>query len=267
MRYLAFWLLPALTTALATVSFGQGDSLSIGPRFHHETEHNENGFVGRDISFGRSLPLYKTYPGQPIIKLPAPVSLTGTMSETLAGRRSIRSFANRPVTLPQLAALLSAADGLTHNSGNYALRSAPSGGALYPIDIYVVATGVDSLSEGIFYFRPADSSLVSFSAGGFGQRLAAAALDQEFIADAPVNLVLAARFERSTKKYADRGYRYAYMEAGAICQNIYLAATALRLGTVAVGAFIDRAVNDVIGLDGREEAALLIMPVGYPAGE
>ncbi len=156
---------------------------------------------------------------------------------------------------------------MTHCLGKYTLRSAPSGGALYPVDIYVIVTAIDSLSPGVLHFCAADSSLVVLVEGNFGQRLAAAALDQGFVADAPVSIVLAARFERSTKKYADRGYRYAYIEAGAICQNIYLAATALRLGTVAVGAFIDQAVDDIIGVDGTEEAALLIMPVGYPAAE
>ncbi|MDD4052650.1 MAG: SagB/ThcOx family dehydrogenase [candidate division Zixibacteria bacterium] len=267
MKYVALWMVPALTTALAAVSFGQGDSLSIGPRFHRETAHTESGFVGNNISHGRNLPLYKDYPRKPVTALPKPDLLSKPLAESIAERKSIRSFAGHSLTLAQLSALLTAADGLTHSMGKYELRSAPSGGALFPIEIYVIAAAIDSLKPGIYHFQVADGSLALLSEGDFAGRLESAALDQEFVGAAPVNFILTARFERSTKKYADRGYRYSYIEAGSICQNIYLAATALRLGTVAVGAFINRAVNDIIGIDGAEEAAILIMPVGYPARE
>lgn len=267
MRRFVLWIIPVLTVAFAGVSFGQGDSLSIGPRFQRETSQDENGFIGRSISFGRSLPLYKEYPNNHRIKLPRPDGLSVSLVESIAERKSVRSFSPRPLTLPQLSALLLTADGLTHTLGKYTLRSAPSGGALYPVDMYVVAMAIDSLAPGVYHFHAGDSSLTTLVEGNLGRRLAGAALDQGFIADAPVAIVLTARFERSTKKYADRGYRYAYIEAGSICQNIYLAATALRLGTVAVGAFIDQAVDDIIGIDGVEEAALLIMPIGYPAKE
>lgn len=265
MKLIALWMVPALTTALAAVSFGQGDSLSIGPRFHRETAHDEKGFSGQNISYGRTLPLYKDYPGKPVISLPQPEDLSAPLGTSIARRKSVRNFEGRSLTLAQISALLLAGDGLTHGQGKYALRSAPSGGALYPIEMYVVVAAVDSLKPGIYHFQVADSSLVLLAEGDFGARLAAAALDQEFIGAAPINIVLTARFERATKKYADRGYRYAYIEAGSISQNIYLAATALDLGTVAVGAFIDKAVDGLIGIDGAEEAALLIMPVGHPA--
>lgn len=265
MKQVFFWITPAMAAALATLVIGQSDSLSIGPRFHRETGHTESGFVGTHIAYGREVPLYKEYPGRPAVPLPAPAPLNMLLAETIASRRSIRGFSAKPLDVADLSAILAAADGLTHRMGPYDLRSAPSGGGLFPIELYLVATSVDSLAAGIYHFRLADSSLVQVSGGDFGGRLAAAALDQECVKNAPAGIVLTARFDRSTRKYADRGYRYTYMEAGAICQNIYLAATALHLGTVAVGAFFDQEVNDLMGIDGVTEAALLIMPVGYPA--
>jgi SagB-type dehydrogenase family enzyme len=263
MKQVVFW----MATALATVSFGQTDSLSIGPRFHRETNHTESGFVGSHISYGREVPLYKEYPGKPAVSLPAPKNLAMPLSETIASRRSIRGFSNQRLPLAEVSAVLAAADGLTHRIGKYDLRSAPSGGALFPIEIYLVASSIDSLAPGVYHFQVADSSLVLVAEGDFGDRLASAALDQDCVKAAPANIVLTARFDRSTKKYADRGYRYTYLEAGAICQNVYLAATALNLGTVAVGAFLDQPVNDLIGIDGSAEAAVLIMPLGYSTGE
>ncbi|NMC44366.1 MAG: SagB/ThcOx family dehydrogenase [candidate division Zixibacteria bacterium] len=265
MKQLCFWITTASAAALATLAFGQSDSLSIGPRFHRETGLTESGFAGTHIAYGREVPLYKGYPGHQATPLPAPAPLNMPLGETIASRRSIRSFSAKPLEAGDLSAILAAADGLTHRLGAYDLRSAPSGGGLFPIELYLVATSVDSLAAGMYHFRLADSSLVLVSEGDFGGRLAAAALDQEGVKNAPANIVLTARFDRSTRKYADRGYRYTYMEAGAICQNIYLAATALHLGTVAVGAYFDQEVNDLLGIDGGTEASLLIMPVGYPA--
>lgn len=255
----------ALALALATLAFGQSDSLAIGPRFHRETGHTESGFVGTHIAYGRDIPLHKEYPGHSAVLLPPPAPLNMPLIETIASRRSIRRFAAKPLNVADLSAILAAADGLTHRLGAHDLRSAPSGGGLFPIELYLVVTSVDSMAAGMYHFRLADSSLVLVSEGDFGGRLAAAALDQECVNNAPANIVLTARFDRSTRKYADRGYRYTYMEAGAICQNVYLAATALHLGTVAVGAFFDQEVNNLMGIDGETEAALLIMPVGYPA--
>ncbi len=106
MKNLALWFVPMMTLVFAAVSFGQGDSLSIGPRFHRETSHDENGFVGRNISFGRSLPLYKEYPGKPKIKLPRPDELSVALGEAITDRKSVRSYSNRSLTLRQLSALL-----------------------------------------------------------------------------------------------------------------------------------------------------------------
>ena len=131
----------------------------------------------------------------------------------------------------------------------------------------MVVSGVESLEKGLYHFQVSDSSLELVEAGDFDQRVHVASNEQSAVGDSPVTIIMSARFDRSTAKYSDRGYRYTYMEAGCICQNIYLQATALGMGTVAVGAFNDDALNRLLGIDGRSEAALLMMPVGYPAGQ
>ena len=209
------------------------------------------------------MPLYKEYPGAKKIKLPRPSFEGSPVERVIRERKSVRSFSDRTVSLEHLAQLLLSADGLTHKLGQYDLRAAPSGGALYPVEIYVIVTNVENLDMGLYHFQAADSSLELVKTGHFNREIHEAANEQQSVGSSPLTVILTSRFERSTRKYADRGYRYIYMEAGAICENIYLQAGSLGMGTVAVGAFNDRSVNELLEIDGAEEAALLIMPVGF----
>lgn len=265
----SIWLAVFCLGATITASFAGEDSmvtdsLSIGPRFHRETCYDEQGMVGENISYGRSLPLYKKYSKAEKIALPAPVPISRPLGESIEKRESIRNLSGKSINMKELSAILLAGDGITHQSDGHAMRAAPSGGALYPIETYLFAGRVDSITRGLYHFQVADSSLELINKGDFEKKLYNACLDQETILGAPITIVLTTRFARSTRKYADRGYRYIYMEAGAICQNIYLAATALGMGTVAVGAFEDGEVNRILEVDGMEESALLVMPIGYP---
>jgi len=241
------------------------DSMAIGPRFHHETAFDDNGIKGQMIAFGQPEVLYKRYDQAPRIKLPAPSPDSTPLFAAMERRRSIRNFTAELVPFHDLARIIMAADGITHSRQGFAMRTAPSGGALYPIEIYLYAHQVDSLERGWYHFSPADSSLEFILPGDFREELYKASHEQSSVGNAPAALVLTACFNRSTKKYADRGYRYTYMESGSICQNIYLAAEALKLGTVAVGAFNDDRLNALLDIDGIREAALLIMPIGRPA--
>ena len=241
------------------------DSMPIGPRFHYETGFDSNGAHGEILDWGKTLPLYKVYEGAPKIKLAGLSAESIPLNKAIMQRKSIRSFLKKSLDLEQIAQLLQAGDGITHYYKTYALRAAPSGGALFPIDMYVAATGVDSLADGLYHFQISDSTLELVKAGNFKDQLFKASFEQGCVEGASVSIILTARFPRSTKKYADRGFRYTYMEAGAISENIYLEATSLGLGTVSAGAFNDDALNALLEIDGREEAALIIMPVGYPA--
>jgi SagB-type dehydrogenase family enzyme len=253
---------PVLFLALTA---GASDTLdSVGARFHRETSFDQFGFVGKKPTFGREQPPYKKYSDAVVTELPPPPPLQESLGDAIADRRSVREFISSPLSLEQLSTVLAAAASLTHTRDGYAFRTAPSGGALYPIEIYLLVHNVDSLAPGLYHYQVADSSLETISTGDFSDRIHQASNRQETVGRSPATLVLTARWERITVKYADRGYRYAYMECGAICQNIYLAATAMGLGTCAVGAFDDEDLNEFLGIEPSQEAALLIMPLGHP---
>jgi SagB-type dehydrogenase family enzyme len=154
--------------------------------------------------------------------------------------------------------LLWAAQGIT--AEGY-LRTAPSAGALYPLEVYVVVGKVDSIPPAAYRYRLDRHELVLIKPGDLRRELAQAALDQECIRDAAVTILFAAVYSRSTGKYGQRGFRYAYLEAGHAAQNIYLQATALGLGTVAVGAFRDAEVKRIADLPQAQEP-IYLMPVG-----
>ncbi len=241
--------------------------MSIGPRFQQETCYNSSGLVGKDVSFGARTPEFKEFAEAKSIRLPVPTAPGLTVEEAVHRRKSVRTYSERSVSMEQLSRLLVAANGVTHVDSRMAHRSIPSAGGLNPLEVYIVASRVEGLDSGLYHFKVSDSSLELVKPGRFGEVLQKAALNQRqlSISGAPVVLIISARFDRTTQKYADRGYRYVYMEVGCAMQNVYLQATSLGLGTVAVGAFDDGTLNDLLGLDGHSESALLILPIGFPA--
>jgi SagB-type dehydrogenase family enzyme len=247
------------------VSAQEENPMSIGPRFHEETSNSDQGSKGSGQTRGRQLPPYKTYPENRKVPLPPPAGGSLTVEDAITKRESVREFSDRPLTMNELSRILVSADGLTRPWGTRAHRSTASAGALYPIELYIVVAQVDSLEAGLYHFQAEDTSLALIKAGDFSRDIYEACGEQDAVGSSPITVIITARFERVTQKYADRGYRYVYMESGAAGQNIYLQATALGMGTVAVGAFNDDAVNRLLGIDGREEAALLVHPVGFPA--
>jgi SagB-type dehydrogenase family enzyme len=254
-----------LLTNLGFAQDGPRDSLSAGPRFHWETSFSEMGIKGESIGWGQLLPLYKSYDSAPKTRLLPPASTETGVAHIIRKRKSVRSFVAEPLSLEQLSQILLSGDGVTQVRGGVAHRAAPSGGAKYPIEIYVIAADVDSLLPGLYHFQVADSTLELLHEGDLSGDIHYAANLQDAVGASPATLILSARFARSTEKYADRGYRYTYIEAGAIFENIQLQAVELGLGTVPVGAFNDDAVNALLDIDGAHEAAILIIPLGVPA--
>lgn len=194
-------------------------------------------------------------PGQ-IILLPPP-QRKGTMSleEALARRQSVREFAATALTEAELGQLLWAAQGISHGSN---LRTAPSAGALYPLEVYVATAG------GLFHYDPARHALERRGEGDVRAALSRAALEQESVRDAPAVFVITAVAGRTAAKYGPaRSPRYVHLEAGHAAQNLLLEATALGLGGVPVGAFQDDASRRVLALPIAEEP-LYLLPVGHP---
>jgi SagB-type dehydrogenase family enzyme len=193
------------------------------------------------------------------IPLPPPLYESKTSVEkAMRERRSVRQFKNVPITLSDLSQLLWAAQG---SSGIEGRRTAPSAGALYPLEVFVVAGNVTGLSVGIYSYDPQKHQLVWIAEGDAREKLSSAALRQPSIGKAAAVLVISGVYERTTSKYGERGIRYVHMEAGHAAQNVYLQAVSLSLGTVVIGAFNDEQVRTVLHLPGQAQP-LYLMPVG-----
>lgn len=187
------------------------------------------------------------------------------LKSLLERRYSCRTFGDKILNLDDIAGLLWATCGKKQDAVTQATRTIPSAGATNPLELYLVVgkNSVDRLKEGIYHYIIEEHSLELVSGGDIRRELTKACLGQDFIEEAPISLVIAAKFARTTNRYGTRGNRYVYMEVGHACQNTYLAVTNLGLSTVEVGAFIDEDVNEVLGLD-KDCVALIVMPIGYP---
>jgi len=191
------------------------------------------------------------------INLPSP-DFKGKVSveEALKIRRSIRSYKSVPLTIKELSQILWATDGKTADWGG---RTAPSAGATYPLEIYVVIGNVEGLKPGLYYYEIDTHSLKLIKEGDLRAELSKAALNQSSVRTAPIVIVISGIFERTTSRYGKRGERYVYMEVGHCGQNVHLQAEALGLGTVMIGAFDDERVKRVLGI---KEDVFYLCPVG-----
>jgi len=237
--------------------------VSIGERFHKETSSTWRGVAGEVFrAKPKQPPQYKVYPDANKIELPKPEYKGMTVEEAIKKRRSIRNYSTKPISKAQLSQLLFAAQGVTGKMHGKALRTAPSAGALYPFEIYIIVNNIEDLPRGLYHYSVLDHSLEPVKSGDFRRQITDAGLNQEMLGNAGVTFVLSAIFDRVRYKYGERGYRYVYMEAGHISQNIYLQAVSLGLGSVCVGAFSDEKVNKLIDVDGVKEAVIYLHPVG-----
>jgi SagB-type dehydrogenase family enzyme len=190
------------------------------------------------------------------MQLPTPMR-EGKMSleEALARRRSVREFTLEPLTDRELSQLLWAAQGITHPEG---LRTAPSAGALYPLEMYVM------MASGLFHYDPRGHRLLRTSDRDLRQAIYRAALEQEAVLHAPAVFMIAAVYARTAHKYGQmRSPRYVHMEAGHAAQNLLLEAVALGLGGVPVGAFDDGEIQKALALP-ADHQPLYLIPVGHP---
>lgn len=198
------------------------------------------------------------------VQLPKPeVRDHASLGDALRQRRSVRAYSARSLTLQQVAHLLWAAQGRNDPSG---MRTAPSAGALYPLELLVAAGDVAGLDPGVYRYRPQQHTLEMLHSGDRRDRLARAALGQSWVADSAAILIITAIYERTTRKYGERGRRYVHIEIGHAAQNALLQAASLDLGAAVVGAFDDAAVASLLDLPAPEQP-LYLLPVGWPADE
>jgi SagB-type dehydrogenase family enzyme len=237
---------------------------SVGDDFQKETKYVRNQMLGGRLDWENKPKTYKTYPNSTIIRLPSQLEEVDMgFSKILTKRKSTRAFSTQPLSQLDLSFLLWASTGIQRIEHGYEFRMAPSAGALYPIETYVCANNIEDIAEGIYHYNIKDHSLEEVKSGHFGDALAHAALDQTICAIAPAVFVWSAMFGRSKWKYHQRAYRYVYLDAGHIAQNLALAATSIKGGSCQVGAFYDDEINSVLGLDGIEESVIYLSVVGH----
>ena len=235
---------------------------SLGYAYLQETKFDKQNLGSRARPNIAPVSPYKRYGDAEKIGLPTDWDKDRGVLETLQQRRSRRQFSRRPLGMKDLAMLLWAGQGITARAGNFFLRTAPSAGALYPVETYLSVHSVETLASGLYHFLPAEFCLEKLAEGNWGRNLAEAALKQSFLARAGVVFIWSAVLRRNFSKYGHRGMRYIFMDAGHICQNVLLAAEVLGLGACPVAAFFDDDLNDLLQLDGEEESVIYLAAVG-----
>jgi len=239
--FITFFLLLLITVGLLSKNFFLNSQLKNQKISEKENKNMEDYILGN------------------YIKLPSP-DLDGKVSleKALKLRRSIREYSKTSLTIKEVSQLLWAAQGITNEKG---FRTAPSAGATFPLEMYILANNVVELQKGLYHYLPFENKLKMLSNKDVSSQLMRACLNQSSIGDAAVVLIFGAVFERTTAKYGKRGERYVYNEIGHASQNVYLQATVLNLGTVAIGAYRDEEVEAILNL-GKNIKVLYLMPVG-----
>ena len=199
--------------------------------------------------------------GLPAVRLPKPEPAPESLDALVAARRSTREYAEVPLPLAHLSTLLRASYGVTGALGSQPFRAVPSGGALYPLELYVAAQRVEQLEPALYHFDPLRAALERLRSLGSDELAGLTPYDELLVPSAAVAMISAV-FWRSRFKYGSRAYRFALLEAGHVAQNFLLAATALGLTACPVGGFYDRRVDAFLGVDGLYEASLYLLPVG-----
>lgn len=236
----------------------------IGDRYQDETKYSRGCMKVYSKDVFERAGQYKQYPDAiQVLQLPHHKPAAGAdFWDILVRRRSQRDFTDAAVSLDELALLIFAAQGCTDKWGDTLFRASPSAGALYPVETYVLANRIQAINPGIYHLNIPGQSLELIRPGDFSRSFASAALDQEMAGQSAAAFIWTAIPGRSKWKYHERAYRYIYLDAGHIGQNLYLAATALGLGCCTIGAFFDSEVNEIIGVDGEHETAIYLGAVG-----
>ncbi|NQT02092.1 MAG: SagB/ThcOx family dehydrogenase [Planctomycetes bacterium] len=237
----------------------------IGDKYQQETKYEPDRMPRHRLVWESKPDVYKEYPEAQKIELGTfePNQLV-SLDQTLRQRKSIRDFQAKPISQGKLSYLLWASTGIQRIEDGYEFRTVPSAGALYPIETYVVVNNVRKLEAGVYHYSVRTHQLEQIKRGEFQGSIAAAALGQGMCATAAAVFVWSAVFERCKWKYGQRAYRYIYLDAGHIAENLSLAAVSLNLGSCEIGALYDDHVNAIVGIDGTEESVLCMTVVGIP---
>ena len=242
------------------------DEHAVSWTFHHNTTRWPFNVLEPDEE-RRAEPIFKEYPGAPLIALPRARVLGQPIGEIMAQRISCRAFSLSSLTLDALATMLSLAYGvrgeILFGSHQQRERPVPSGGGLYPLELYVIARRVAELTPGIYHYAPLHHGVEQLKLAELSpQFISQLFMNQPYIADAAAIIVFGAVVDRTMYKYGDRGYRYILLEGGHAAQNICLAAISMGLGALPIGGFFDGYLAELLGIDLEEEILLYGMGIG-----
>jgi len=201
------------------------------------------------------------------VDLPAPTAIpfgTTPLKEAIETRRSLRQYADTPLSLSELSYLLWCTQGVSESTpGKATFRTVPSAGARHPFETALLVNRVDGLEPGLHWFVASEHRLVELEAkSAMAERITEAAYNQSFILRSAATFIWIADAVRTTWRYGERGYRYMHLDAGHVCQNLYLAAESIGAGCCAIGAFTDETMNDLLGLDGVNQFVIYLGVVG-----
>jgi SagB-type dehydrogenase family enzyme len=242
---------------------------TIGDDFLQGTKYERGKIPGHRLDWSTMPAQYKRYEQAIRIVLPPPKMDEGpSIWNVMSKRKSVRAYTNDSLSIEELSQLLWATQGVRETiTGPYVefkLRTAPSAGGLYPIETYIYANRIKDLEKGIYHYVIGDHQLEFIRSGDFSRELQAGALDQKIAQQAAVVFIWSAVFKRSKWKYLQRAYRYIFLDAGHIAQNLALAAEALDCGSCQIGALYDDEMNSLLGVDGISESVIYLSSVAKP---
>ena len=240
--------------------------MGIGQRFMRETQYQSMG--PSDQQKGAKAPPLESEIEEHSVEIRLDANSLGRsvpvdFTELIQSRRSIREYGTRELSQVDLSYLLFATQGVKATMRGATLRTVPSAGARHAFETYLLCNSVEDLDRGLYRYVASRHSVVNITSGQAStDAMVGACLGQEFIAQAAALFILVADAYRMTYRYGERGYRYLHLDAGHVCQNLYLSAEALGYGVCAIAAFSDAEVNDLLGLDGENRFAIYLASVG-----
>ena len=240
------------------------NSNNFGDQFQNKSKYNRNELPKHLLNWDTKPKTYKNYVNpKSIIHLPTPkFDEDLPFWKVIVNRQSLRKFSPEALDLEQVSSLLFGISGITRNYPQFAFRTVPSAGGLFPIETYAVINNVDEIDQGIYHYNIKDHVLECLKLGDYRNEAMEACLDQKMVYNSPITFVWTAVIKRSKWKYLQRCYRYIYMDAGHVGQNFYLVAEALGLGACTIGAIYDSELNDLLEIDGVEETAIYVGVTG-----
>ncbi|HEY8910217.1 MAG TPA: SagB/ThcOx family dehydrogenase [Desulfosporosinus sp.] len=240
---------------------------SSGQQFIKQTKHCNLG--PSDQFYGKLQPPIQLEfdKAQPLVKLPRPSEIITEfvdVRKTIEQRKSVRNYSELPLTVDQLSYLLWCTQGVKEVfQGRSTLRNVPSAGARHAFETYLLINNVEGITPGVYRFLVMEHSLICVSLDkDIADKITKACLNQTFVKSCAVTFIWSAVPYRMNWRYGERGYRYLYLDAGHVCQNLYLSAESINCGTCAIAAYSDDELNQILGLDGKEQFVIYLATVG-----